>query len=144
MNAENWGDQPFDAAVGTWYWGHGHLGPYSIVWYDALALDGSRYVSAYVSRHGKVITGTCAIPSIKVRPTGPTDTYPPPSTSTASGNFHIEIDLGGEGMMTLDLASKYHTVAAGVYDRWTGKLTGGIKGKESYTGTALYEQFSFL
>jgi len=29
-----------------------------------------------------------------------------------------------------------------IYDKWTGKLKGGIVGKETYTGTALYEQFT--
>lgn len=30
-----------------------------------------------------------------------------------------------------------------IYDRWAGKLKGGIPGKEQYMGTAFYEQFTF-
>lgn len=30
-----------------------------------------------------------------------------------------------------------------LYNRWTGKLKGGIAGKEQYTGAAIYEQFPF-
>jgi hypothetical protein len=136
---------PFDEAVATWYWGHGRLGPYSIVWYDALTPTNVEYVSAYVSRDGKIITGTCALSSITVRPTGPTDKYPPSSSNPASGNLHAEIDLGAEGTLAFDVAAKYHVVDAfGLYERWTGSLTGGIKGKKIYNGTALYEQFTFL
>ena len=34
---KNWGDIPFAEAVQSWYWGHAQLGPYTLVWFDALA-----------------------------------------------------------------------------------------------------------
>lgn len=140
---------PFTDAVGSWFWGHGELGPYSIVWYDALTQTGAEYVSAYVAKDGDIVAGSCKSTSIKVRPSGAGDPYPPSlAGQSPSGNFHIDIDLGDEGTMVVDVTPSTEIVVVPgqigeIYDRWTGKLKGGIVGKKSYTGTALYEQFTF-
>ena len=101
-------------------------------------------MSAYVSHSGEIIAGGCASSSINVKPSGPNDPYPPSGNGTASDIFHVEIDLGDEGTMAFDLAAKYKVVPGKNYNRWTGSMTGGIKGKKSYNGTAVYEQFSFF
>ena len=139
---ENWGDQPFTQLVGSWYWGHGRLGPYTVVWYDALTPTGAEYVSGYVARDGQIISVSCS--GTEVRPTGPNSPYPPITGGGSSGDYHVEIDLGIKGTFIFDVTAKFHTVlAAGeVYDRWTGKLSGGVKGEKTYSGTALYEQFA--
>jgi hypothetical protein len=145
---ENWGDVPFTNAVGSWFWGHGELGPYSVVWYDALTPTGAEYVSAYVAKDGDIVAGSCKLTSIKVRPSGATDPYPPSLAGPSpSGNFYIHIDLGDEGTMVIDVTPSVEIVVVPgsigeIYNRWTGKLKGGIVGKETYTGTALYEQFT--
>ncbi|KAF4624892.1 hypothetical protein G7Y89_g13276 [Cudoniella acicularis] len=40
---KNWSNQPFTQNVASWYWGHGRLGPYSLVWFDTIAPNGSEY-----------------------------------------------------------------------------------------------------
>jgi len=50
--------------------------------------------------------------------------------------------------MVIDVTPSVETVVVPgqigeIYNRWIGNLKGGISGKESYTGTALYEQFTF-
>src|SRR5271169_5430894 len=111
MNVENWGDVPFVSAVGSWFWGHASFGPYSIVWYDALSPSGLETVSAYVARDGKVLAAGCIPSSIKVRPSGANDVYPPAlSAGEPSGSFHIEIDLHAEGTMVVDVKSTYVVV----------------------------------
>jgi hypothetical protein len=93
--------------------------------------------------------GSCTSNSIKVRPSGAGDPYPPSLVGQSpSGNFHINIDLGDEGTMVIDVTPSVEiAVVPGqigeIYNRWMGKLKGGISGKESYAGTALYEQFTF-
>ncbi|KAH8765150.1 hypothetical protein BGZ57DRAFT_990240 [Hyaloscypha finlandica] len=46
----NWGLQSLPQAVKSWYWGHGHMGPYSLVWFDTVNYDGTENVSGSGSR----------------------------------------------------------------------------------------------
>jgi hypothetical protein len=147
MLVENWGDAPFPSVVGTWYWGHGRLGPYSVVWFDTTSPTGQEYVSAYVSANNQIITGNCVLGGTKVRPSNSSHPYPPSLADfddAGKGNLHVEIDLGNQGTLAFDVIEKYITVDAyGYYIRWTGALAGGIKGGKQYTGVALYEQFDY-
>ncbi|MCJ1473861.1 hypothetical protein MMC13_002514 [Lambiella insularis] len=140
---KNWGITPFQNNVGSWYWGHGRLGPYSIVWYDALTPTGAEYVSGYVACDGKILGAVCS--NVSVRPTGANATYPPVIGVGSPQGFHIEIDLGAEGTMVLDAAATFHNVdQGGSYYRSTGTLTGGIRGQQAFNGTALWEEFALL
>jgi hypothetical protein len=109
---------------------------------------GSEYVSVYVAKDRDIVAGSCKLTSIKVRPSGATDPYPPSLAGPSpSGNFNIHIDFGDEGTMIIDVTPSVEIVVVPgpvgeTYDRWTGKLKGGIVGKETYTGTAFYEQFT--
>ncbi|KAA6414013.1 MAG: hypothetical protein FRX48_02375 [Lasallia pustulata] len=137
---KNWGDQPFYSSVSSWYWGHGRLGPYSIVWFDALDITGTEYVSSYVAFDGRIVTATCS--GISVRPTGANDTYPPTYSSGPPSGFYIEVDLGVEGVLQVNVTATVLTVAVeGLYYRWTGTLEGGVKGGEVLSGAALWEEF---
>lgn len=73
---KNWADQPFAANVHSWYWGHGRLGPYSIVWFDVVGADGNEYISSYAALNGQIIATSCSPGSIMVRPTGRNSQYP--------------------------------------------------------------------
>ena len=139
---ENWGVTPFNNNVGSWYWGHGRLGPYSIVWYDALSPTGEEFVSGYVACDGKIVGVVCS--STTVRPTGAESTYPPVIGVDLPAGFHIKIDLGSEGTMVVDATSTINVVDEGTYFRWVGTLTGGIEGHPSLDGTALWEEFALL
>lgn len=126
--------------MASWYWGHGRLGPYSIVWFDVLGRDGREYVSSYAARDGKIITASCS--GIKVRPTGQNSQYPPVVTSESPQGFHIDLDLGSEGILEVDVTSNVALVGAIIYTRWTGSMTGGVQGGPVYPGVALYEEFN--
>lgn len=145
FSLENWGDAPFTSLVGSWYWGHGQLGPYTIVWYSALTPSGSLSQSAYVSENGKILVTSCAKSSITVRPFGKNAVYPPVvGTKVPDGyNVAIRLDDGKE----LEIQAKISQTilgGGGVYFRFTGGLTGGIKGGKKLTGTALFEQFALI
>ncbi|KAJ7775981.1 hypothetical protein DFH07DRAFT_983139 [Mycena maculata] len=100
---KNWSDQVFAAHVASWYWGHGRVGPYSIVWFDFLDKTGTESVSAYVAKDGKIVAASCTLGSITVRPTGQNATYPPVLSTPNPTGYHIAIDLGEEGTLAVDV-----------------------------------------
>jgi len=142
---KNWSDQPFVESVGSWYWGHGHLGRYSIIWFDARDQGGNEYFSSYVAKGGRILSGSCVNgSSVLVRPWGGEDAYPPPATTANPDGFVVIFpDVEGKSMRV-----NVTTVAAtvefeDVYDRWLGTLEGGfVDGSGgNWTGVALYEEF---
>jgi hypothetical protein len=90
---------------------------------------------------GQIITASCS--GIKVRPTGHNSQYPPVVTSGNPQGFHIDLDLGSEGMLEVDIETNIVLADAFLYSRWSGNMTGGIQGGLKYTGVALYEEFKF-
>jgi hypothetical protein len=118
------------------------LGPYSIVWFDVLHPNGTEYVSGYVARDGKIIEATCS--GVKVRPSGAGDAYPPQITTPLPDGFHIDIDLGELGILSVDVVADVTIAEATVYERWVGTMSGGILGGETFNGgRSIYEQFRF-
>ncbi|KAJ5969214.1 hypothetical protein N7501_005462 [Penicillium viridicatum] len=131
---KNWSDQPFVDSVHSWYWGHGRLGPYSIVWFSYLAIDdptNATYVSSYVAKDGEVLVSACDPSILTVRPIGSPGTtggrYPPRVGDLPEG-FRLEYDLG-EGSGQLKVNVSVRTVVAGNgkdYMRWTGDMVGEV------------------
>ncbi|KAI9719987.1 MAG: hypothetical protein M1812_003112 [Candelaria pacifica] len=139
---KNWGDQPFFDSVSSWFWGHGRLGPYSIVWFDFLAPNGSEYRSAYASRNGKVLNTSCEAQSITVRPFGGNSTYPSTQSSGLPQGFEIVMDIGNEGILKANVTARFVTLAAAsLYTRWIGNLEGSVNGGQLLKGLAQYEEF---
>ncbi|KAL4938072.1 hypothetical protein BDV06DRAFT_215411 [Aspergillus oleicola] len=141
---KNWGNANFAKNVGTWYWGHGRVGPYSLVWFDYLSPKPAQNnrVSAYVARGNEILTTQCS--GITVRPFGENSTYPPLITTGAPTGFNISVELpGGDN---LDFTATANNVIAGTeklgYLRWTGTLEATVDG-ERMVGETLYEQFAF-
>ena len=140
---ENWGTQPFTSVVGSWYWGHGRLGPYSIVWFDALSPDGTESVSAYVSLDDRIVVAACS--GIRVRPLCGVN-YPPKAGDPPPVGFSIEIDLGAAngGLLVVNATSEVILQSNPSYYRAAGTLSGGFAGQKQLSGNALYEQFHLL
>ncbi|KAJ5705533.1 hypothetical protein N7536_001222 [Penicillium majusculum] len=136
---KNWSDQPFVDSVHSWYWGHGRLGPYSIVWFSYLAIDdptNATYVSSYIAKDGEVLVSACDLSILTVRPIGSPGTtggrYPPRVGDLPEG-FRLEYDLG-EGSGQLKVNVSVRTVVAGNgkdYMRWTGDMVGEVIESES-------------
>ncbi|KAL5336031.1 hypothetical protein BJX70DRAFT_373667 [Aspergillus crustosus] len=140
---KNFGDQNFGSNVGSWYWGHGRLGPYSIVWFDALTPERENFVSAYVTRDNEILVSQCS--GITVRPYGENDRYPPLISTGPPDGFVVNITLP-EGELGFTAATK-HVIAGGRgglrYTRWSGTLEGVVDG-EVLAGEAMFEQFNFF
>ncbi|KAF5385702.1 hypothetical protein D9757_003548 [Collybiopsis confluens] len=142
---KNWGDAPFQDAVTSWYWGHARVGPYSVVWFDAIASNGTEYASGYVARDGQILGIACGTDKAKVRPIGNT-TYPPHTESNTPDGFQIEFDLG-EDVGVFEATAKAEALAlqsqTGVYSRWTGGISGGLRSEgKVFNGTSLFDQFA--
>ncbi|KAJ7686123.1 hypothetical protein B0H17DRAFT_1013780 [Mycena rosella] len=144
---KNWSDQIFTTNVASWYWGHGRIGPYSIVWFDFLDLTGTEFVSAYASKDDKIVAASCTLGSIKVRPTGQNATYPPGISTGNPSGYHIDLDLGAHGKLEVDVSVLAATIPLNpTYARSVGNMSGSLvplKGRATtgLTGTALFEQF---
>ncbi|KAI0340663.1 hypothetical protein BDW22DRAFT_1360088 [Trametopsis cervina] len=140
---KNWGAVPTEETVRSWYWGHASLGPYSVVWFEHINLDGTEGTSGYLAENSTILSSSCA--GVTVRPTGKGAVHPPtPATPLPSG-FSVSLEVPGRG--SFELSAKNINVIAqqdGVYTRWLGKLSGGfVDENESYEGIAHYEQFTF-
>ncbi|KAK5132436.1 hypothetical protein LTR08_009047 [Meristemomyces frigidus] len=140
---KNWGDRQFFESVGSWYWGHGRLGPYSIVWFDARTETGVEHFSAYVAKDGKIVTGSCANGSVVARPWGGEDMYPPPATTQNPDGFELRFaDVEGRELVVNVTTAVTLVDFGAVYERWTGTLEGGfLDGKGHWKGLALLEEF---
>ena len=95
---QNWGDQPFVDNVESWLWGHGRLGPYSIVWFDLVHPNGTQYLSAYASQSGTIVSSQCD--GIQVR-------------STDSERLQIDFDLGDKGVLGVNVTDIFVTLQGG-------------------------------
>jgi hypothetical protein len=145
---KNWGLTPFAANVVHTYWGHARVGPYSVVWSDALAPNGGNttkeYFSGAVAKDGKLVAVSCAQGAVVVRPWGENDMYPPTFNSGPPQGLYITFDLGDEGVLGLNVTRELIVVNVGFYQRFLGSVKGGLNDCEEYEGKALYEQFKLV
>ncbi|KAJ7158013.1 hypothetical protein C8R43DRAFT_1234438 [Mycena crocata] len=144
---KNWSDQVFTANVATWYWGHGRIGPYSIVWFDFIDVTGAEFVSAYAAKDNAIITASCTLGSINVRPTGQNATFPPVISTGNPSGYHIDMDLGADGKFAVDVGVLAPLNGVNpVYARAIGNISGEVVPVDGtattrLTGMALFEQF---
>jgi hypothetical protein len=129
-----------------WYWGHGRVGPYSVVWFDSLDLNGTEYGSAYVAKDNTILVANCDLSSIRVRPKEENATYPPGSDIGFPSSYHITLDLGAEGVLEIDAIVVESLMPVPSYGRFVGNLTGSITpvggaGGNLMSGVALFEQY---
>ncbi|KAL3476560.1 hypothetical protein BJX99DRAFT_246756 [Aspergillus californicus] len=141
---KNWGDKPFKSSVGTWYWGHGRLGDYTVAWFDFLTPDmKNEYVSAYWAKDNEMLTAQCG--RTVVRPIGNNDLFPPVMGTAAPDGFSISVAYPEQNIQgVIDLTARGNIIAEGEgYTRWVGRFEGMHNG-EILTGEGVFEQFSFL
>lgn len=141
--SQNWADRPFfNESVTSWYWGHAHLEPYSIVWFDALDNEGNEHFSSYVARDGEVLTSDCNEGTVVVRPWGGEDTYPPPvGTDVPAGFIMTFADVEGREF-EVNVTTAVTAVRIPLYNRFIGTAEGRFADDEEiFVGSASYEQF---
>lgn len=112
------------------------------MWYSALTPNNINTLSSYVSRNGEVLASSSG--GIHVRPTGANSTYPPSSATGEPEGFHVLVNLGKEGVLDVSVEKKELIQDFGVYYRWTGSLSGRVRGGPELKGVALYEELVYL
>ncbi|KAH0835258.1 hypothetical protein AYO21_07172 [Fonsecaea monophora] len=144
LGQQNWGIARIPASMKSWYWGHGRVGPYSLVWFDAIATNDQEYVSGYLAKDGQIVASGCS--GITVRPTGANSEYPPAPLQGDPSGFHIEFTTD-EGTFVADVVNEALAwdppIISGGYKRWVGNITGGFEGQEDYEGATVHEWFHF-
>jgi hypothetical protein len=62
---KNWADAQTSSSINGWYWGHGRLGDFSIIWFNIIPSIGENFASGYVARGEKILAAQCV--GIEVR-----------------------------------------------------------------------------
>jgi hypothetical protein len=141
---KNWGDLPFVETVSSWYWGHAHVGPYSIVWFDAIDSAGTEHVSGYVAEAGVILESDCTVGAVTVRPWGTNDEYPPLVTTGIMQGLEATFKLEDGSILVANITTGLPVINIGAYVRTLGTAEASIIGGETYTGgRALFEEFKF-
>ncbi|KAG5803172.1 hypothetical protein H9Q74_008012 [Fusarium xylarioides] len=140
---KNWASSPIEKETRSWYWGHGRVGPYSLVWYDTVTPDGKEHFSSWITKDGKVVSQSCEPNSVVVRPWGENDEFPPVRGAPAPSGYTLRYDLGEQGIFVANFTRETVTLETDTYKRMIGSITGGFEGKKQHKGRSLCEQFQF-
>lgn len=112
------------------------------MWFDFLGLDGKNYVSAYAAKQGKIVTACCQAGSVKVRPSGVNNEYPPKIGSGNPGGFTVDLKLDNGEYLNVNVTNEQIILAgAPFYARWAGSLAGSVNGDPAIRGVAVLEEF---
>ncbi|GME52757.1 beta-eliminating lyase [Neofusicoccum parvum] len=143
---KNWGSTAFSEATSGWEWGHGRVGPYSVVWFDAVDWDNTEYVSGYVAKDGEILSAGCHASSLKARPevsNGAEGDFPPLAISTIPTGFILEFEMEDGNVLAVKTSNDVPLAGTGSYRRWLGSLTGSLGGdSETFEGHGLWEMFN--
>lgn len=141
---KNWGSRPLKDSVDTWYQGHGYVGNYSLVWFDALDKNGEEHFSSFITKwDAEVVCSSCLSQAVVVRPWGANSAYPPKRGLPAPSGYNVRYDLGGGKAFVANFTTEIVQLSTDTHKRVIGHVSGGIEGEEQYEGRALCEQFQF-
>lgn len=128
-----------------WDWGHGRLGPYSVVWYNLLDYDGNESRRSFVTGEGgEVLLVSCSPDAMVVRQRGGAAAWPPTTGLLETEGLSINYTLPDGQVFAIELTTEMIVRdESGVYQRANGQLKGGLVGGETFEGRAHYEEFIF-
>jgi hypothetical protein len=131
-----WSDRPFHHSVKNWFWGHGRLGDYSIVWLFSEGHDGKIYSNAYLAHpNGKNVA------SCENSVSGPVT---PNMVIVDTGNaFNLTFSLPGVQKFVMRVEKTKVIGKRGPFTRWTGKISAEIQQGYTLHGNALFQEFHF-
>ncbi|KAF6812974.1 hypothetical protein CMUS01_12934 [Colletotrichum musicola] len=141
---KNWGNQSIIDGPRYWDWGHGRLGPYSIVWYNLLDYSGNESRRSYVVKDGEALMVSCDHESMIVRQRGGKAAWPPTTGLLETDGLSIRYTLPDGEVLALNVTTELIVKdESGIYQRANGLLEGGIIGQETFKGQAHFEEFIF-
>lgn len=141
---QNWGDRAVPESASQWYWGHGRMGPYSVVFFDSLNVNAKEYNAGFVTDDGRVLEVSCTQKSAVARPWGLNSEYPPTAASQPPEGLGLQFQLGDGSNFAANYTSETVIVSIPGYLRTIGVVEGGIEGGQKYKGRMMVEQFTFI
>ncbi|RAH76567.1 hypothetical protein BO86DRAFT_383752 [Aspergillus japonicus CBS 114.51] len=127
---KNWSERPFHSLVKKWFWGHAHVGPYSLVWFQETPLNATIPVaSASVLQDGVTVLSGCEAGIVSVQRV---------SHAAASG-FAVEVVM--RGVRVTMLGTREVAGDGQHFFRWTGTVDGEVLGQKVNGGVAVFEEF---
>ncbi|KAK7706989.1 hypothetical protein SLS64_007197 [Diaporthe eres] len=141
---KNWGDKSIIDGPRYWDWGHGRLGPYSVVWYNLLDYEGNESRRSFVTRDGEVLLVSCDSDALVVRQKGGEAAWPPTTGLLETEGISVNYTLPDGRVFAVDVTTELIVRdESGAYQRANGLLKGGFVGEETIEGRAHYEEFIF-
>jgi len=132
----SWADIGYEDALESYSWGHGKLGPYSIVWFVGEGSDGTQKASGYVSKDGELLSTPCSGVTVE------TEAAEPNSTIGPIQSFTVEIPFENQ-VIVAHLIVGNILINAGNLVHGTGIIKGGVKdGRMDYRGSAAFEHLT--
>ncbi|KAJ4492852.1 hypothetical protein C8J55DRAFT_418707 [Lentinula edodes] len=140
---QNWMPLALNEFISSWYFGFAEVGPYTLSYVSAAPLDSSIvFNTGYLATDNAVLQNQCSVDGSKttdisiIRPTG--EMAGAEGTIAPSGwTLNYIIDDGTEFEFLIVPTGVNPDIA--IYQRWTGLISGGKKGEESYEGVATFE-----
>lgn len=143
---KNWGNKSIISVPKYWDWGHGRLGPYSIVWYDLLSYNGTESRRSYVYNYTSesIVLLSCDESALVVRQKGGKAAWPPTTGLLETEGITIEYNLEDGRKLAVDVTTELIVRdEKSAYQRANGKLKGGVVGEECYEGKGHMEEFIY-
>ncbi|RAH70213.1 uncharacterized protein BO66DRAFT_471520 [Aspergillus aculeatinus CBS 121060] len=127
---KNWSERPFHSLVKKWFWGHAHVGPYSLVWFQETPLNSTIPVaSASVLKDGVTVLSGCEAGIVSVQRVG----------HAAASGFAVEVVM--RGVRVTMLGTREVAGDGQHFFRWTGTVDGEVLGQKVNGGVAVFEEF---
>lgn len=141
---KNWGNQSIIDGPRYWDWGHGRLGPYSVVWYNLLDYEGDESRRSFVTKDGEVLLVSCDSDALVVRQRGRKAAWPPTTGLLETEGLSINYTMPDGRVFAVNVTTELIVRdESGAYQRANGLLKGGFIGEETIEGRAHYEEFIF-
>ncbi|KAJ4326098.1 hypothetical protein N0V94_000260 [Neodidymelliopsis sp. IMI 364377] len=141
---KNWGDKSVIDVPRYWDWGHGHIGPYSVVWYNLLDYEGNESRRSYVVKDSQVLLVSCSSDKLIVRQKGGKAAWPPTTGLLETEGISVNFTLPDGQILAIDVTTEFIVRdEKSTYQRANGVLRGGIVGEKVYEGRAHYEEFIY-
>ena len=141
---KNWGNKSIIDVPRYWDWGHGRLGPYSVVWYNLLDYSGAESRRSYVVEDGEVLLVSCDSDALIVRQKGGKAAWPPVTGLKETEGISVNFTLPDNRTLAVDVTTEFIVRdEKSAYQRANGLLKGGIVGGDLFEGRAHYEEFIY-
>ncbi|KAH9951856.1 hypothetical protein B0H21DRAFT_775486 [Amylocystis lapponica] len=140
----NFGTQPLNVFVDSWYWLSAQVGPYDVVMSLQLPTNATRELTTgYLARSGVILQNQCSILGTRTEDVSTLTPYgavwDAANNVTVPQGFIVEYNLDDGQQYSFNLTGLGQNPNAIIYRRWIGTASGGAVGEAQYEGTTVFE-----